>query len=130
VATAHARFPVEVDPTLAAFWAVEAPSGAGYFGWDVAGAGDVNGDGYDDLVVGANLYDDGSTDEGGAFVYLGGASGPASTPDWQAESEQASADFGIAVAGVGDVDGDGYDDIAVGATLYDNGEATEGLAQV
>jgi hypothetical protein len=40
----------------------------------VAGAGDVNGDGYADVIVGAPLYDNGQSDEGAAFVFLGGNS--------------------------------------------------------
>ena len=38
--------------------------------------GDVNGDGYDDLIVGAFQYDNGEFDEGRAYVYLGSPSGP------------------------------------------------------
>ena len=41
----------------------------------VAGAGDVNGDGYADVIVGAPLYENGQTDEGAAFVFLGNSSG-------------------------------------------------------
>jgi hypothetical protein len=41
----------------------------------VAGAGDVNGDGYGDVIVGAYFYDAGDTDEGAAFVFLGNSSG-------------------------------------------------------
>jgi len=44
----------------------------------VAGAGDVNGDGYADVIVGAFLYDAGQSDEGAAFVFLGSGSGIAS----------------------------------------------------
>ena len=41
----------------------------------MAGAGDVNGDGYADVIVGADRYDSGETDEGVAFVFLGSAVG-------------------------------------------------------
>jgi len=37
----------------------------------VSGAGNVNGDAYDDVIVGAQLYDNGEADEGAAFVYHG-----------------------------------------------------------
>jgi hypothetical protein len=45
------------------------------FGWAVASPGDVNGDGYADLVVGASRHDASANDEGAAFVYSGGSLG-------------------------------------------------------
>src|SRR6185436_18950919 len=93
-------------------------------------AGDVNGDGYADVIVGASLYDNGQTDEGKAFVYLGSAAGLASTPAWSAESDQAFAHFGVSVGTAGDVNGDGYADVIVGADMYDNGQTNEGRAYV
>jgi hypothetical protein len=107
-------------------WAVESNQAVSHFGFSVDGAGDVNGDGFDDVVVGAYLWDNGQTDEGRAFVYLGSASGPATTPAWTAESDQASALFGYSVAGAGDVNGDSFADVAVGATSYDSGNFNEG----
>lgn len=100
------------------------------FGYAVATAGDVNGDGYSDVVVGAPSYNGGFAAEGAAFVYLGGATGLATTPAWRAESNQASAHLGAAVAPAGDVNGDGYGDVIVGAPNYDNGETDEGAAFV
>jgi hypothetical protein len=100
------------------------------FGASVAVAGDVNGDGYGDVVVGAPLFDNGQTDEGAAFLYLGSGAGLASTPAWSGESDQAGASFGSSVAKAGDVNGDGYGDVIVGAPLYDNGEVDEGRALV
>ena len=96
----------------------------------MATAGDVNGDGYADVIVGAPIYDNGQTDEGTAFVYYGSASGLSTTANWTAESDQASAWFGYSVATAGDVNGDGYADVIVGAPIYDNGQADEGRAFV
>lgn len=90
------------------------------------GAGDVNGDGYDDVIVGAHLYDNGQTDEGKVFVYYGSATGLSLTPDWSAESDQAGSVFGISVASAGDVNSDGFYDVIIGANLYDNGQTDEG----
>ncbi len=79
-------------------------------GWSVAGAGDVNGDGYADVIVGAHEYDAGDLIEGAAFVFLGSATGIADgnpTTAWaQLESDQVGALLGWSVAGAGDVNGD------------------------
>jgi FG-GAP repeat/FG-GAP-like repeat len=98
------------------------------FGTSVGTAGDVNGDGYDDVVVGAIYYDNGQTDEGRAFLYEGSASGLNATPSWTAESDQASAYFGNSVGTAGDTNHDGYADVIVGAYFYDNNEDNEGRA--
>jgi hypothetical protein len=98
------------------------------FGSSVATAGDVNSDGYDDVVVGANGYDNDQTDEGAAFLYLGSEAGLSTEHAWMAESNQASSNFGFGLDTAGDVNGDGVDDIIVSAYEYDNGENNEGRA--
>ncbi|MCI0581424.1 MAG: integrin alpha, partial [Chloroflexi bacterium] len=103
-------------------------------GVTVAGAGDVNGDGYADVIVGAYLYDAGQTDEGAAFVFVGSAAGIADgspvSAAAQLESDQAIAHLGVTVAGAGDVNGDGYADVIVGVYLYDAGQNDEGAVFV
>ena len=111
-------------------WTAESNQAIAYFGNSVATAGDVNGDGYADVIVGAPLYDNGQTDEGMAFVYYGSANGLGPTPAWTAESNQANAEFGESVATAGDVNGDGYADVIVGAMWYANGQVHEGRAFV
>ena len=96
----------------------------------MATAGDVNGDGYADVIVGAFGYDNGQADEGRAFVYHGSAGGLSGSAAWTAESDQAGAWFGSSVATAGDVNGDGYADVIVGAPYYDNGQTDEGRAFV
>ncbi len=64
----------------------------------VATAGDVNGDGFSDVVVGAALYDAGETNEGRVLLYLGTASGLSTSPAWIGEGNQADALFGQSVA--------------------------------
>ncbi len=107
-------------------WSDDGGQAGANLGWSVASAGDVNGDGYADVVVGAPAFDNGQVGEGRAFLYLGGQFGPSSSPNWTSESNQANAQYGWAVAGAGDVNGDGYDDVIVSALAYDNGEIDEG----
>ncbi len=116
--------------SASANWTAESDQANAWFGHDVSTAGDVNGDGYGDIVIGADRYDNGQTDEGRAFVYHGSASGLSATANWTAESDQASAYFGNSVSTAGDVNGDGYSDIVIGARLYNNGETYEGRAYV
>ena len=116
-------------------WMAQSNQDEARLGIRVATAGDVNGDGCADVIVGADEYDDGQSGEGAAFVYHGSATGlgPDGTPqnaDWMAESDQADASFGNSVATAGDVNGDGYTDVIVGAPYYDNGHGAEGRAYV
>jgi hypothetical protein len=94
----------------------------------------VNGDGYADVLVGAARYSAGNSEEGAAFLFLGGASGIAdgnpSTAATQLEANQSNAHLGSSVAGIGDANGDGYGDVIVGSSSYSSGQTSEGVAFV
>jgi hypothetical protein len=109
-------------------WAVEGNMDFAYFGTSVSSAGDVNGDGYDDVIVGAPDYSNGQTYEGRVFLYFGSSSGLSASPSWVAESDQAYGGMGLSVSSAGDVNGDGCDDVIIGAPGYTNGEGAEGRA--
>jgi hypothetical protein len=100
-------------------------------GHSVASAGDVNDDGYDDVLVGANWNDDVGTNTGAVYLVLGGES-PSSVSLSVADAEYTGSGWyenaGFSVAGAGDVDGDGYDDVLVGAHWNDDGGSTTGAA--
>lgn len=102
----------------------------GSFGWSVSTAGDVNGDGYSDVVVGAYLDNNGQATEGTAWVFHGSSTGVSTTVATFLESNVAGVWFGRYVATVGDMNGDGYGDIAVGAPLLTNGQSQEGVTRL
>jgi hypothetical protein len=127
----HALYPITIDPlSTVPNWTAESNQTGAEFGTSVASAGDVNGDGFSDVIVGANTFDAGELDEGRAFVYHGSATGLSTTANWTAESNQAGAQFGYSVSSAGDVNGDGFSDVIVGVRLFDNGETNEGRAYV
>ena len=108
------------------------------FGRQVGSAGDINGDGFDDLIFGAALADSGSTDSReGLSVVVFGQSAPfpamleTSTLDGTNGFRIRGADpgdgAGISVSGSGDVNGDGFDDVIIGA-FFAEGPAGPGAA--
>ena len=112
-----------------AAWIVEGAAGQS-FGDSVSG-GDFNGDGLDDVVIGAPQYPSGA---GRAHVFHGvsvaACSGNCTSLPLvrTLDGDQSGASQGVSVSGVGDVNGDGYDDVLVGAPGHDQGFSDEGRA--
>ena len=94
-----------------------------YAGYAVAGAGDVNGDGYDDVVVGAYGADDGTSGGGVAYILWGPLAGSKSLAGAETiiHGDSASGRLGIAVAAAGDINSDGQADVLLGADRYYGG---------
>lgn len=82
------------------------------FGWSLGGVGDINGDGLADFAVGGP----GGAEGGMAALYLGAAYPSGSV--WTTTAGQPYDVYGLPVMGAGDVDGDGLDDLVVGASQF------------
>jgi hypothetical protein len=97
-----------------------------FFGYSVSDAGDVNNDGYDDLIVGARGNDEAGNYAGKVYVY----SGQTGAVLWTFTGEAVQDHFGWSVSGAGDVDNDGHADLIVGAPYSGAGGLWAGRAYV
>ncbi|MCV6598762.1 MAG: integrin alpha, partial [Mangrovicoccus sp.] len=116
-------------------------SNSDYSGHSVSDAGDLNGDGYDDLIIGAHYADPSGNDRAGeSYVIFGAAGGfdpslDLSTLDgangFALSGTAPLSESGYSVSGAGDINGDGYDDLIIGAWQGDpNGKTNAGAAYV
>jgi hypothetical protein len=106
-----------------------------YAGSSISSAGDVDGDGLDDLLIGAQNNDDGGSSAGAAYIILGSSLNTSSgldlsTADYKLVGEDAGDNAGKFVSSAGDVDGDGLDDLLIGAQNNDDGGSNAGAAYI
>ena len=109
-------------------------------GFAVSSAGDLNGDGFDDLIIGARYGDSNATNAGETYVVLGKAGGFGAafdlssldgTSGFRLDGNGIRAQSGFDVASAGDIDGDGFDDLIIGAPFADpDGKIDAGASYV
>jgi hypothetical protein len=109
-----------------ASWTAQGGQAYASFGGSVATAGDVNGDGFADVIVGAHSF--GDWHEGRAYVYHGSAQGLHPGPDWSAGGDQPYAYFGASVSSAGNINQDSFADVVVGAHGWGEGRTLDGQA--
>ena len=125
---------VFTDPALPhAYYTFTGENADDYAGESVSSAGDVDGDGKDDLLVGAPWNDDGGSDAGKAYLVLGASVGVMdrhlANADYIFLGERLEDYVGFGwTRAVGDVNGDGLDDVLLGAPYSDDGGSDAGKA--
>ena len=111
---ANADYPVTIDPlSTTASWTGEGNQVGAFYGSSVNTAGDVNGDGRSDIIIGAPFYDGGATNGGRVFIYHGTPNGPSVSVSTTITSIAAQVAMGGSVATAGDVNGDGFSDVVI-----------------
>jgi hypothetical protein len=99
--------------TISSALAGQSAAAGGQYGWSVNDAGDLNRDGYPDLILGAPLDSRSGQNRGRAYIFFGGTQ---ERLELQGSASQGTQEnFGWDVAGIGDFNNDGFDDVAVGA---------------
>ena len=111
---AAATIPDAVLSMKASDFTAGGPNRNPLFGFSVADAGDVDGDSFDDIVIGSPEYNDG-TANGRIDIYRGGASGVSSTSAKFITGSRSGENFGFSVSGAGKVNNDAFADVIVGA---------------
>ena len=116
-----AIYPVTIDPIVLngtpqnANTFLQGNQVGALLGVEVAGAGDVNGDNYDDIMLGAPGYQHSNGGNGAVFIYYGSNRGINPTRYTLLTPNAPGGQYGTLIAGGGDLNDDGYDDVVTNA---------------
>ncbi|WP_445636438.1 hypothetical protein NSTC745_01339 [Nostoc sp. DSM 114161] len=120
-------------------FAINGIAAGDYSGTSVSNAGDINGDGFDDLIVGASFADPNGFSSGQTYVVFGKSTGFSATLNlstlngsngFAINGIAAYDSSGTSVSSAGDVNGDGFDDLIIGATFADPNGLSSGQSYV
>ncbi len=113
-------------PSSVPAWAYESDSVGAQLGSAIAAAGDMDGDGFADLVAGAPGFASAGPDQGRVLAFRGESAGFSASPYWTNTGPSAGSRYGASLAAGGDVNGDRFSDVAIGAPRLSNGQTDEG----
>lgn len=111
-------------------WSFSSRQDGAWVGEGIVGVGDLNGDGFDDVAVGCTICSDRFDAEGAVFVFSGSAQGLSAEPELTIHGESEGANLGWRLARVGDVNGDGFDDLLLGASHWSGPLGGEGRIRI
>ncbi len=117
-------------PATSPFWEKVGTESRGSLGWSVSASGDINGDGYADVLLAGPGETGSAPGSGRVHVYYGSASGPGATADLVLNGSQTGESFGTQASTIGDRNGDGYADFVVTSTFFVNQSVNGGRTQV
>src|SRR5690554_1429985 len=116
-----AAYPLDIDPIFDnPSTVLEGENAEAQFGYIVKNAGDLNGDGFADIAIGEPDYSNGEGFEGRMVIFLGSLSGLSATASIAIESDLLWAGMGSAIEPLGDINGDGFNNLAVSLPYVDN----------
>lgn len=127
----NARYPLVIDPlTTTPNWSHEQNQANASFGYTIAYVGDVNGDSFGDVLIGAPHYSVTHSNQGAVYVYHGSSAGISTTIRNTLLGSGATVHLGQTVKVLSDINQDGYSELIASAPSDSNGQTNEGRVYI